>query len=396
MNQIQQDEISNELQVFCGKYLFYPNQNRNRMAEGGTRLSGKCKIRNVDEPLVTYVTAVRNSKNTILRCMQSVWNQTYKNVEHIIIDGASTDGTIEILKAHENKIDYYISEPDKGIYNAINKGISLAQGDIICILGSDDWVESTAAQVAVDALKNSQCEFIATGTMGHDPAGGFTGYWSPKPVHAGTIFTCMDFCHNAIYATKKTYDLSGPYDESYKVTADFKWVMNCYKKGISMTYTDTVTTHYSSGGISSDPNKNSQDTIRVISEYYPFLSLDECKKLFWTFYSYADVIKEYVPYEGSENELMFIEEIMKKYQKKPDFVHSVGMAVLQKYSAVTKQTVKDSSLSMVKDGILHGFENMGIKGCFYYLLKALKRRLARQVQGTFLYTPLKRIYKLIK
>jgi glycosyltransferase involved in cell wall biosynthesis len=87
---------------------------------------------------ISIITVVYNNKDTIKDAIESVLNQTYKNIEYIIIDGGSTDGTIDIIKSYRDKIDKFISEKDNGIYDAMNKGLKLASGDIVGILNSDD------------------------------------------------------------------------------------------------------------------------------------------------------------------------------------------------------------------------------------------------------------------
>ncbi len=87
---------------------------------------------------VSIITVVYNGKNTIEDCIKSVAGQTYPDIEHIIIDGGSTDGTLDVIKKYNNKINGWISEPDKGIYDAMNKGMKHATGDVIGILNSDD------------------------------------------------------------------------------------------------------------------------------------------------------------------------------------------------------------------------------------------------------------------
>ena len=90
-------------------------------------------------PKISIITVVKNSKETIEKNIQSLKNQSYKNYEHIVIDGGSEDGTVDIIKNFKNNIQYFISEKDKGIYDAMNKGIDQATGDIIGILNADDY-----------------------------------------------------------------------------------------------------------------------------------------------------------------------------------------------------------------------------------------------------------------
>lgn len=93
-------------------------------------------------PFVTFIVAVRDGRRTIERCLESIWRQTSQDFELIVIDAVSTDGTVEFLKANTEKIDYWVSEPDRGVYQAWNKALSKARGEWICFLGADDWLFS--------------------------------------------------------------------------------------------------------------------------------------------------------------------------------------------------------------------------------------------------------------
>src|SRR3989304_9398644 len=91
---------------------------------------------------ISVITVVFNNRNYIEGCIKSVLDQTYKNLEYVVVDGGSSDGTLDIIKKYENSISKWISEPDEGIYFALNKGISMATGDVVGILHSDDYYAS--------------------------------------------------------------------------------------------------------------------------------------------------------------------------------------------------------------------------------------------------------------
>lgn len=106
-------------------------------------------------PLISIITVVYNGAKTIEQTIQSVLDLTYKNIEYIIIDGGSTDSTIELIRKYEDRISFWISEKDKGLYDAMNKGIGYANGELIGMINSDDWYEANAVDLIVDAYRKN-------------------------------------------------------------------------------------------------------------------------------------------------------------------------------------------------------------------------------------------------
>jgi glycosyltransferase involved in cell wall biosynthesis len=105
------------------------------------------------KPLITIITVVYNGEKHLEQTIKSVINQNYKNIEYIIIDGVSTDGTLDIIKKYEEYIDYWVSEPDEGIYDAMNKGIGLANGEFINFMNADDWFVDTKFKTVNNYIK---------------------------------------------------------------------------------------------------------------------------------------------------------------------------------------------------------------------------------------------------
>ena len=123
---------------------------------GGLRKKGYLKKDKKNLPLVSIITVVLNNKKFLQQSINSVLNQSYRNYELIIIDGKSNDGTLDILKKNDSKIDFWISEKDKGIYDAMNKGIKMSRGSLISILNSDDIYYKNALKLATNYFNRKQ------------------------------------------------------------------------------------------------------------------------------------------------------------------------------------------------------------------------------------------------
>ena len=261
-----------------------------KVVEGGRRTVGYLKGGTADQPLVTYVTVVRNNTTTLQRAIESVQHQTYANVEHVIIDGDSTDGTLDLITRYADRIDYFASSPDSGLYDALNKAIPLARGDFICVLNSDDWLEPDAAETAVTRLVdvNRPTILLTAAIVRRDQHSSDVSArefaWYPALVHPGCYFTCADDCHNGIYATRSAYERSGPYDSSYEIAGDFNWIMACLESGVDFVYSEDLTINYVMGGISSDPKKHGQECVRTMRRRFPALTAEEAGGLHHRFF----------------------------------------------------------------------------------------------------------------
>ncbi|HYP82106.1 glycosyltransferase family 2 protein [Variovorax sp.] len=298
---------------------------------GGLRADGVVK-RGTDElPLVSYVTVVRNNAATLERAIESVQQQTYPNVEHIVLDGASTDGTVDVILRNAARLDYFVSEPDSGLYDAINKAVPLAHGQLICILNSDDWLEPHAAEIAVRRMRGrvDTAALLATGAVIYTQAGEVAAEWPPMFVHPGSYFACANVCHNGVYATRGAYERSGPYDATFRIAADFKWVMSCLDAGVQFAYTREVTVNYSLGGTSGDAQGHSRECQRVIAERFPFLSRQEVLGLYDGYFLFAHQPHEEVerPHEAATSLLrrLFAENL-----HRPDFQLALTWAAMTK------------------------------------------------------------------
>jgi glycosyltransferase involved in cell wall biosynthesis len=306
----------------------FERKNINTIFYGGLRLKGIVKKGSNSQPLVSYITAALNSKSTILKTIQSVQSQSYCNVEHIIIDGGSTDGTLQLIHENEDKIDYYISEKDFGVYSAFNKGVCLANGEIICILNSDDWLISDSAINAVKLLKNKHAlSILCTSALVHDvDRGGYV--WNPITVDAGSYFTCANVCHNAIYATRGVYSNVGLYAENFKIAGDFDWIMRCYEQKINFIYSNELTVNYAKGGISSDILTHCKECICIAKTRFPFLDNETINGLFFIFFGQMKVLGPKLGVKPPDHFGRFLKDVLQKNASQADFVNALAWSAV--------------------------------------------------------------------
>ena len=202
-----------------------------------------------NNPLITIITVVYNGEKHLEQTIQSVINQSYKNIEYIIIDGNSTDKTLDIIKKYEKNIDFWVSEPDKGIYDAMNKGIKKARGEYIGLLNSDDYYEQNAVELVVNQInKNAQTD-VFFGNIYlinyHLPEKQLQTYKKGKKLEK-----TFSIWHPTVFVKKTTYEKYGYFDQTYKIAADYELMLKFYKKRCKFFYINEVITNFREGGFS--------------------------------------------------------------------------------------------------------------------------------------------------
>lgn len=206
-------------------------QNRKTNNEASNRLEGGLRIKGLfnkksepDRPLLSIITVCFNSEKYLEQTIQSVINQTYDNIEYIIIDGGSTDSTLDIIRKYEDKIAYWVSEPDKGISDAFNKGINLAIGKLIGVINSDDWYKKDAIGKIVRCYLANKNSIIAAGMKIVDGNRLLNiRYSNPKKLKWK-----MSLCHISTFIPKHIYKKYGLYDINKKVAMDHELLLRYY------------------------------------------------------------------------------------------------------------------------------------------------------------------------
>jgi glycosyltransferase involved in cell wall biosynthesis len=209
------------------------------MQSGGLQTKGITKQSQPNMQLITVVTVVRNGEKTLEQTMLSVINQTYANVEYIVVDGASTDGTLDIIRKYEDRIDYWMSEPDEGIYDAMNKGIDLAAGEWINFMNSgDSFYENNIIRKIFE--KDVISDDIVYGDVLY--VYGF-GNFLKKAEPLNLMVKQMVFCHQATFVRFSLMQ-EIKFDTSFKSSGDYNFFYQCYKLHKSFRYVPFIIATY--------------------------------------------------------------------------------------------------------------------------------------------------------
>lgn len=262
-------------------------------------------------PIFSIITICYNSGKTIERTIKSVLNQSFKDYEYIIVDGGSKDSTLDIVRKYEPLFEgrmKWNSEPDRGIYNAMNKGIDRCNGEIIGIVNSDDWLEHDALETIEDCYVNHQksTEGIYCGWINFHYDDGTVQVmktnhnlllsWSKKYEMAGIR-------HPGTFVPRAIYEKYGVFDESIKIMADTDLILRFLFNGVLFFYPDKVVSNMSDGGVS-----NAQ-LMKACKDYEIILKKNNVTgmKFYRLYYMWSlkRFIKAYMP-----------QSIMQKYRNK--------------------------------------------------------------------------------
>ena len=178
---------------------------------------------------ISIITVVYNGEETLEQTIQSVLNQTYKNIEYIIIDGGSTDGTLDIIRKYEQKISFWVSEKDNGLYDAMNKGIRVAKGEIIGMINSDDWYELNAFEIIVESYLGNPTKKIFHGDRYNILVNGKKNIRRFNSSRFKFLYYSMTYNHPSMFVHREIYK-GMKYNTSLKALSDYEFVLTQYLK----------------------------------------------------------------------------------------------------------------------------------------------------------------------
>lgn len=201
----------------------------------------------MNSSLISVIIVVYNAQQTIKKSIDSILNQTYKYIEVVIIDGGSYDGTVEVVESYGNKINYFISENDNGVYDAMNKGVGAAKGEWILFLGADDVLyDKNVFSTLFNVNKYSEIDFLY----------GDVVLTSNQKIYGGerTYMSLVDknICHQSIFYKKTIFDKIGKYNLDYKILGDFDYNLRAFENTtLKSQHVKKIISLYNNKGLSS-------------------------------------------------------------------------------------------------------------------------------------------------
>lgn len=213
----------------------------------------------IKSPLISIITVSYNSVNSIEETILSVINQNFKDFEYIIIDGGSNDGTVDIIKKYQDKITFWVSEPDKGIYDAMNKGLKMVRGQLISLLNSDDWYEKETFNIIHENFYSNPNVDVFHGLLRFIDIDG-----NPDSIvgHYSSFLGKGMIEHPTCFIKNSVYEKTGEFSLEYNSASDFDWMMRTKKGGAVFFLIPNILTNFRRGGMS-DSYKSSLEELEI-------------------------------------------------------------------------------------------------------------------------------------
>jgi glycosyltransferase involved in cell wall biosynthesis len=227
------------------------------------------ETKKTNNPVVTIITVCYNCSDTIAATVQSVLNQDYKPIQYLIIDGASTDGTLEIINKYRENIDQVISERDSGIYDAMNKGLQYVKGDIVYFLNSGDqlFAADTITKIVSVFKENPEISLVYGDVVEYGKR--ISEYCSMSRDHQIQFFTRI-LCHQALFSRRSLFEKTRGFDLNFHIFADRDWIIrSIFLHNSRVFYTPVPVCKYLVGGFSTQHTKRFYvERIRLYLKYF--------------------------------------------------------------------------------------------------------------------------------
>lgn len=244
---------------------------------------------------ISIITVCYNRKNTIEKAMKSVFDQDYPDIEYIIVDGDSTDGTKEIIESYRDKISKYISEPDNGMYDAINKGLKLATGDVIGLMHSDDefYDEKAVSRIVTRFKYDPSIEgvygdgvYVSNDAQERMIRNRIGGAFSRQRIKSGWLPL-----HPTVYLKRKIFAKYGLYNVDFKIASDTEFLLRyLYKYKVKMSYINSYIVKMRMGGMST----NFKRAFEVLYEDYKIYKFHGLAPFLVVFLKKSIALKQYL------------------------------------------------------------------------------------------------------
>lgn len=250
---------------------------------------------------LSIITINYNNCDGLRKTVESVVNQTCLDFEYIIIDGGSTDGSVDVIKQYADIIDYWVSEPDNGIFNAMNKGIAIAKGEYLIFMNSGDCFYDNNS--VMNFINSQAVEDIVFGNIIDDITNKRLLYLSSSELTASAFFN-NSIPHQASFIKRDLFERYGPYDENLKIASDWKFfIYTIVFKNVSLRYVDITFARYENNGVSTSDHKEEVEMVinslfpkRILDDYPYVLSLKDvrknkiCRILYSLLYRFSSII----------------------------------------------------------------------------------------------------------
>lgn len=228
-----------------------------------------------NSPKISIITINYNNVEGLNKTIQSVISQSYQHIEYIVIDGGSQDGSRSVIKAEEGRIAYWVSEPDSGIYNAMNKGIRAATGEYLLFINSGDVLVNE--DVISEVAKHGLTQDLVCGNLIFEKETG-SEKWIPTDKVTFKTFLYSTIPHPTTLIKRNMFDVVGMYNENHRIVSDWEFfVLATCKYNCTYRHIDFFITVYRDGGISSDPQNFAtinEEREAVLNEHFPYFVKD--------------------------------------------------------------------------------------------------------------------------